>query len=156
MNKKTTNKLKFWPHWQSTYGYLAWVPSILEALPRSMMVSVTMWLRSGGWHTCGKTHRYTCSEPWVTQTCAQPYAEDIMQFVYLDHILENPTSCLSHAILAPINQQVNHYNDVILQCVHGTCWELRIRQLSRIFWRTALVMLSPIIVILWNFLVCSL
>ena len=47
-------------------------------------------------------------------------AEDIMQFVYPDHVLQNSTSCLSRAILAPTNQQVDHYNDVILQCVHGT------------------------------------
>jgi hypothetical protein len=36
----------------------------------------------------------------------------------LDIVLQNPSSCLSHAILAPTNQQVDHYNDVILQCVH--------------------------------------
>ena len=47
-------------------------------------------------------------------------AEDIMQFVYPDHILQNSTSCLSQAILAPTNQQVDHYNDVILQRVYGT------------------------------------
>jgi len=40
--------------------------------------------------------------------------------------------------------------------IQEECWELRIRQLSGIFWRTALVMLSPIMVILWNLLVCSL
>jgi hypothetical protein len=47
-------------------------------------------------------------------------AEDIMQFVYPDHVLQNSASCLSRAILAPTNQQVDHYNDVILQRVHGT------------------------------------
>jgi hypothetical protein len=40
--------------------------------------------------------------------------------------------------------------------IQGECWELRIRQLTGIVWRTALVMLSPIMAILWNFLVCSL
>ena len=32
-----------------------------------------MWLRSVSWHTCGFSDRYICSEPWVTQTHAQPY-----------------------------------------------------------------------------------
>jgi hypothetical protein len=47
-------------------------------------------------------------------------AEDIMQFVYPDHVLQDTTSCLGRAILAPTNQQVDHYNNVILRRVHGT------------------------------------
>jgi hypothetical protein len=47
-------------------------------------------------------------------------SEDIMQFVYPDHILQDSASCLSRAILAPTNQQVDHYNNIILQRVHGT------------------------------------
>ena len=47
-------------------------------------------------------------------------AEDVIQFVYPEDILQHSPSCLSHAILAPTNQQVDHYNNTILQCVHGT------------------------------------
>jgi len=47
-------------------------------------------------------------------------SEDIMQFVYPDHILQDSASCLSRAILAPTNQQVDHYNNIILQRIHGT------------------------------------
>jgi hypothetical protein len=46
--------------------------------------------------------------------------EDIMQFVYPDHMLQDSTSCLTHAILAPTNWQVDQYNDVILWHIHGT------------------------------------
>jgi hypothetical protein len=47
-------------------------------------------------------------------------SEDIMQFVYPDHILQDSASCLNRAILAPTNQQVDHYNNIILQCIPGT------------------------------------
>ena len=46
--------------------------------------------------------------------------EGIMQFVYPDHILQDSTSCLTHAILESTNQQVDQYNVVIFQCIHGT------------------------------------
>ena len=46
-------------------------------------------------------------------------AEDVIQFVYPEDILQHSASCLSHAILAPTNQQVDHYNNTILQHVHG-------------------------------------
>jgi hypothetical protein len=46
--------------------------------------------------------------------------EDVIEFVYPDRILQDTTSCLSRAILAPTNQQVDHYNNIILQRVHGT------------------------------------
>ena len=46
--------------------------------------------------------------------------EDIIQFVYADNVLQNSACCLSRAILAPTNLQVDQYNDVILQRVHGT------------------------------------
>jgi hypothetical protein len=48
--------------------------------------------------------------------------EDIIQFVYPNHILQDSTSCLSHAILALTNQQVDHYNNMILQHIHRTQW----------------------------------
>ena len=47
-------------------------------------------------------------------------AEEIMQFIYPDHIVQDSTSCLTCATLAPTNQQVDQYNDVILQHIHGT------------------------------------
>ena len=47
-------------------------------------------------------------------------AEDIIQFVYPEDILQHSSSCLSRAILAPTNQQVDHYNNTILQHIHGT------------------------------------
>jgi hypothetical protein len=47
-------------------------------------------------------------------------AEDIIQFVYPENILQHSSSCLGRAILAPTNQQVDHYNNTILLRVHGT------------------------------------
>jgi ATP-dependent DNA helicase PIF1 len=46
-------------------------------------------------------------------------AQDVIQFVYPEDILQHSASCLSRAILAPTNQQVDHYNNTILQHVHG-------------------------------------
>jgi hypothetical protein len=46
--------------------------------------------------------------------------EDIIQFVYPEHILQDSASCLSSVILSPTNQQVDHYNNIILQRIHGT------------------------------------
>ena len=46
--------------------------------------------------------------------------EDVIEFVYSNYILQDSASCLSHAILAPTNIQVDHHNDIILQRVQGT------------------------------------
>ena len=55
----------------STYRYLAWVLSILEAQLGSVQLSATEWLRSTSWCTHRFSHGYTCSDPWVTWTHAQ-------------------------------------------------------------------------------------
>ena len=45
--------------------------------------------------------------------------EDVIDFVYPNHILQDSVLCLNRAILAPTNLQVDQYNDIILQRVHG-------------------------------------
>jgi hypothetical protein len=46
--------------------------------------------------------------------------KDLIDFVYPTQILENPLACLSRAILAPTNQQVDSYNDAMLRRVDGS------------------------------------
>jgi ATP-dependent DNA helicase PIF1 len=45
--------------------------------------------------------------------------EDIIDFVFPEHILHDPSACLPRAILAPTNKQVNEYNSIILDRVDG-------------------------------------
>lgn len=45
--------------------------------------------------------------------------EAIIDFVFPQHILHDPLTCLLCAILAPTNKQVNEYNSIILGHVDG-------------------------------------
>jgi len=45
--------------------------------------------------------------------------ENLINFVYLSHILPNPQACLRRAIFAPTHIQVDSYNNNILQCIEG-------------------------------------
>jgi ATP-dependent DNA helicase PIF1 len=52
-------------------------------------------------------------------------ADELIDFAFPIHILQNPEGCLKRYILAPTNQQANYYNDRILDRVHGdkkTCF----------------------------------
>lgn len=49
-----------------------------------------------------------------------PDHNDLADFVYPTAALQDPVSCLKHAILAPTNLQVNAYNERILARVEGT------------------------------------
>ena len=46
-------------------------------------------------------------------------ADDLINFAFPPDILQDPVSCLNRAILAPTNQQINQYNDRILNQVVG-------------------------------------
>ena len=45
--------------------------------------------------------------------------ENLIDFVYLSHILPDPQACLRRAILAPTHLQVDGYNNNILQRIEG-------------------------------------
>ena len=45
--------------------------------------------------------------------------DEMIHFVFPEHILSQPHKCLTRAILAPTNAQINTYNEKILQRVHG-------------------------------------
>jgi hypothetical protein len=47
-------------------------------------------------------------------------AENLINFVYPNHMLSDPLSCLKRAILAPTNQQVDSFNKTILNAIPGT------------------------------------
>jgi hypothetical protein len=46
-------------------------------------------------------------------------AEELIDFVYPAEILLSPHDCLSRAILAPTNKQINVYNVTILDRIDG-------------------------------------
>lgn len=46
--------------------------------------------------------------------------DDLIHFVYPEHILQDPVACLKRAILAPTNEQVDDYNREILSRMEGT------------------------------------
>jgi hypothetical protein len=51
---------------------------------------------------------------------SQTYSEkDLTDFVYPPEVLSNPLACLSRAILAPTNLQVDAYNETMLRSVDG-------------------------------------
>jgi len=45
--------------------------------------------------------------------------EELIDFVYPPSILTNITACMTRSILAPTNLQVDYYNDIILNRLHG-------------------------------------
>lgn len=46
-------------------------------------------------------------------------SEDLLGFVYPPHIISDPIACLSRAILAPTNRQVDTFNDAVLDRIDG-------------------------------------
>ena len=74
-------------HWKPgqniTKGRYLWqVPAPTNWLPRSGETCVFQKLRSAGHQTCG-FHRYTCVDPQVTQTHAQPYCIQVISMSQL-------------------------------------------------------------------------
>ena len=45
--------------------------------------------------------------------------ESLINFVFPDSVLLNPSACVARGILAPTNKQVDDYNAIILERVHG-------------------------------------
>ena len=54
----------------------------------------------------------TVNIPFIQQATS---AEQLIDFVFPDSILNNPIECNLCSILAPLNQQINTYNELILQ-----------------------------------------
>ena len=82
--------------WQKKWvWYLAWVPGILKAKLGSVWVSATRWLGSMSWRTHRFSHRYTCSEPQVTWTHAQPYSVTINLWSTVNLVKKSFSFCLS-------------------------------------------------------------
>jgi len=45
--------------------------------------------------------------------------QEVLDFVYPEHVLADPLQCLKRSILAPTNHQVDHYNNTILKQIIG-------------------------------------
>lgn len=45
--------------------------------------------------------------------------EDLINFVFPQHVLQQASQCLKHSILCPTNMQVNVYNSKLLHCING-------------------------------------
>ena len=73
-----------------------------EHAPRSAWTCDHWWLGPASFHTRGFSHGYTCSEPWVTRTRAQPYTlYTIISETVGSHMSNIPNKLLLHSECVP-------------------------------------------------------